>query len=606
MYLYHFKHYDNLIMLSDIQEQTKAECEEPFYYTIEHIENPGYYCTVYTNMIDKSMEFYTSEIYPEEDHIDIKYDIKVTPYKGITEYYRYIINPGKYHLVYRKYILDDSDVNKYNDLLMFYILYNVSYYANNVCKLPTMSSVINTHPSEFSKQDHPYMYNKMNEDVKRTFTEQELCKFTRDIMLSVKIKKFFFNRYYRLYTQVKEYYDHRYLGYTKPGEYDKEYLEKYINVVLQEPVGSMDNGDNLLSIIFKKTDKKNVYLCNYFTDTEFLDASRGKRTCKRHLKNIGLDNNKEYSALIYSYIKSMVENNLIDDFKKDITVDLDIYEGEAYRNELIPTLRNTFLKNQYNLTYKIKIREHLKNYMDQRWDYEIACDIFEGLKLRDIRYIATQYNIDASLPRFEICNALSKILDSKKEEYKNLLSACTNTVDPISGEPVGDIDSRKIITITQGGKQYCFEVDGIYENISKGNLENPYTRELFDKSIVEKIEKEYMKFKAIRGTKFDEDKFKTQTNLTTLLSKLSYFLPEPLYTTQANFNVDVIRQADKETIDEFIELLKQLFHPFSYPSDFSLVKIKKMFVNFLIDLFINGYRDDVVYVWEKIFPINPE
>jgi hypothetical protein len=60
------------------------------------------------------------------------------------------------------------------------------------------------------------------------------------------------------------------------------------------------------------------------------------------------------------------------------------------------------------------LKDKLKSIMDKRWDYEIQCDIFEGLSRPELRKIANAYGIDSNLTRLEICKALADILEQKR------------------------------------------------------------------------------------------------------------------------------------------------------------------------------------------------
>lgn len=203
----------------------------------------------------------------------------------------------------------------------------------------------------------------------------------------------------------------------------------------------------------------------------------------------------------------------------------------------------------------MSIKQKLKNWLDSRWDYEIHCDVFEGLNQEEINKIAKKYNIDVSISRVEICKELAKILQAKKEDYERTLqeNLCSNTMDPISGTDIQDIDPRELLTISQNGQQYCFEIDGIYKNIFvNNNPKNPYTNVPFDEEALKFIEKEYEKYKVLKGKKFDKYIYSSETNLSALVNQLSNYLP---YT----IGIDRFLSADRHSINSFLNVLLDFY-----------------------------------------------
>lgn len=199
----------------------------------------------------------------------------------------------------------------------------------------------------------------------------------------------------------------------------------------------------------------------------------------------------------------------------------------------------------------MSLKEKLKNWLDPRWNYEIQCDVFDGLNREEINRIAAKYNIDTSASRLYICNELAKILQAKKQEYERVLkeNLCANTMDPISGTDVADIDPREVLTIYQNGQQYCFEIEGIYKNIFvNNNPKNPYTNVPFDEDSLKTIESEYEKFKIIRGKKFDKYAYASDTTLSALVNQLSNYLP---YTV----GIDRFLKASRLSINNFLNVL---------------------------------------------------
>ncbi len=201
----------------------------------------------------------------------------------------------------------------------------------------------------------------------------------------------------------------------------------------------------------------------------------------------------------------------------------------------------------------MSLKEKLRHWLDQRWNYEIQCDVFDGLNREEIEKLAKKYDIDTSLSRLEICQKLAKILQTKKEEYENVLkeSGCTNTMDPISGTNVDDIDTRELLTISQDGQQYCFEIEGIYKNVFvNNNPKNPYTNVPFNEESLKFIESEYEKFKLLRGKKFDKYTYASDTNLTAIVNQLSNYIP---YIT----GLDRFIKASRQQINNFLYVLSE-------------------------------------------------
>jgi ankyrin repeat protein len=200
----------------------------------------------------------------------------------------------------------------------------------------------------------------------------------------------------------------------------------------------------------------------------------------------------------------------------------------------------------------MSFKEKLRSYLSDRWDYEIQCDVFEGLNIDELTKIAKLYKIDPSLSRLEICNKLSKILEDKKREYKKTLedSSCANTMDPITGTDVEDIDSRELITISQDGQMYCFEIEGIYKNVFlSNNFKNPYTNVPFNEQILKEIEDTYEKFKTMKGKKFDKDSYASDSSLTAVTGQLSNYL---YYLS----GMEKFIEASREKINEFLTNLE--------------------------------------------------
>lgn len=199
----------------------------------------------------------------------------------------------------------------------------------------------------------------------------------------------------------------------------------------------------------------------------------------------------------------------------------------------------------------MSLKEKLRSWLDTRWNYEIQCDVFDGLDRSEIEKIAQKYDIDISLSRIEICQRLAKILQAKKEEYESVLkdSGCINTM-ALSGTAVEDIDPRELLTITHNNQQYCFEIEGIYKNVFvNNNPKNPYTNVPFDGEALKLIENEYEKFKILKGKKFDVYAYTADADLGSIVNQLVNYLP------YLATGVDVFLKADRGKINEFISIL---------------------------------------------------
>lgn len=238
-----------------------------------------------------------------------------------------------------------------------------------------------------------------------------------------------------------------------------------------------------------------------------------------------------------------------------------------------------------------EIKHKLRKWIDKRWNYELQCDVFEELDIGELGKIASMYGIDSSLSRVQICNKLAQILEQKKKEYKVILekSACSNTMDPISGTDVDDIDPRNLITLEQSGQLYCFELDGIYNYIKKNNKKNPYTNVQFEESHFSQIEKEYAAYSTLKGKKFDEDAYASETSLTALVSQLSSFLP---YTT----GIDKFINADLEEVEQFLDRLQEAYVDIDVkPTELKQYKIQ--IVQKLIKWILENDYENVRQAW---------
>lgn len=169
-----------------------------------------------------------------------------------------------------------------------------------------------------------------------------------------------------------------------------------------------------------------------------------------------------------------------------------------------------------------KIRDKLRLFVSSKWDYELLCDVFEGLDMEELRSIAELYDIK-STTRATICEDLGFILETKKKQYA--VASCTNTMDPISGTDVVDIDPRDVITITQGDNTFCFEIEGIHEYIQRGNTKNPYTNVPMNYDTIDYINSEYTKYSRIKGSRFDSDKYRTDSSLRAWVNQMVSYIP---------------------------------------------------------------------------------
>ncbi len=591
MYLYNFTK-NNLLFLSDKDIPTKEAIGSYFHYVVTRLENKPYH-QVYIRF-DGNMTIEGSDSYPQKDSINIRYDLKVTPYKNITEYYEYT---DKFILTYRKYIFFKEDVNKYNDLLSFHILYSMTYHANNVYILPTISSILNHHPSEFSTNIHPYTFNK-NKSIIRSFGKDEALKtcklITKHIGLQIILK-----RRYNLIFQDKEPIDES----SEPQMYHQDYkISQYLEHFFEIYDNNMKDARRYFILMFAEDLKNNpqVIASSYFVKNDNLDSLICKYNKKdptrcdipQHVKDyIG---NKHLYSLERETIIRLDKQGLLDDFIKDIRQS-SISIVNNYNPQVIETLYNIFSIQKLNLKNK------LKSYMSKRWNYEILCDVFEGLDMRSIKELASLYNIDANLTRIQICTELSKILDRKKEEYKRAVSNCTNSNDPISGNDVENIDPRESITLEQDGKQFCFEIEGLHEYIIK-DKSNPYTRQPFSDEQIETIQKEYSKFRKLKGSKFDADTYKYETSLHALTVKLVNFLP---YTS----GVEKFTKANLEKIINFVDILNYIGVDIKvdlYNPQTSLETKKRTILEQLIKYIVKKSYWSVKIAWNKVFMNNRE
>ncbi len=263
----------------------------------------------------------------------------------------------------------------------------------------------------------------------------------------------------------------------------------------------------------------------------------------------------------------------------------------------------------------MSLKEKLKNWLDSRWNYQIQCDVFDGLDREEINRIAQKYDISISLSRTEICSKLAKILQDKKEAYKKTLQEdlCANTMDPISGTDVQDIDSRELLTISQNDQQYCFEIEGIYKNVFvNNNPKNPYTNVPFDEEALKYIEEEYEKFKLLKGKKFDMDVYSSETNLGAMVNQLSNYLP---YTV----GIEKFLGANRHTVNNFLNILLEYYNV-SIPSgwgifpenvvipvekDIQLREYKITIVRELIKWIVNNDYMNVREAWLDTFQETP-
>lgn len=537
MYLYNFTE-NNLLFLSDKNVPTKEPQEKYFHYVVTPLQDKQYY-EIYTSFIDGSITINEYDSYPEEDSMVIKHDLKLTLYKNITQYYNHI-SEGEFSLIHRKYIFSKEDVNKYNDLLSFYILYGMAYIAKNVYILPTVSSIINHHPSEFYTNNHPYTFEK-NKNIIQSFGKNETLEARKLITEHFGLRTIFYDRYMTFlehssgdYTPEPEYDENSYTEerYKKMSSYlkhffeidsDNRYIRRYAILMLAE---DLKNNPQVVSNYFIKNDDLDTVYCEY--DKNICNIPE---YVKKYYEN-------GQSSLVRETIIRLYRQNLLDDVIKDIN-----------KSSIIAKKRGNFINELYYIfnRKKFDLKNKLKNYMSERWDYEILCDVFEGIDTKSIKELAFMYDIDTDLTRLQICTELSKILNRKKEEYKKIASNCANTDDPISGNEVADIDSREVITIEQSGKQFCFEIEGLYEYIKKDKL-NPYTRQPFSDEQLETIKEEYFKLKKLKGRKFDADNYKYETSLHALIIKLINLLP---YTS----GTENFISANLQKIKKFVNLL---------------------------------------------------
>lgn len=199
------------------------------------------------------------------------------------------------------------------------------------------------------------------------------------------------------------------------------------------------------------------------------------------------------------------------------------------------------------------IKNKLRNWLDERWDYEIKCDVFKAVDIEELKALARLYDIDDTGSRIAICTKLSKILNDKKKEYEEVLGKdrieCLNDTDPITSTEVKDIDSRSLISIRQENRTYCFDIEGLYSNIFRNNnIKNPYNNVEFDDETIKSIKNSYKKFIALKGKKFDADAYSTQTNLKALVTQLTNYLP---YTS----GIEKFLSADRRLTNEFVREL---------------------------------------------------
>ncbi len=543
MYLYTFTK-NSLLFVSDKDIPTEETFGNYFHYIVTKLSDKPYH-QVYIKHRDNDLTINGYDSYPQEDSINIKYDLKVTPYKNITEYYTY---KTEFTLIYRKYIFSKEDVNKYNDLLAFHILYGMTYYAKDVYILPTISSILNHHPSEFSTKNHPYTFDK-NKNIIKSFGKDKAFKIFKLITHHTGLLIILKSRYKQIFKDTDP-------SETPSRRPDRRNYRKIISSYLKHFFGIDDNfqtdARRYFILMFAENLKNNpqVIASSYFVKNDNLDSLICKfnkldpTRCDipQHVKDYIGD--IRISAFERETIIRLNKQGLLDDFIKDIRQSsIEVVKRIYYIPHFMETLYSIFNK-------RLNLKDKLKSYMNKRWNYEILCDVFEGLDMPSIKELASLYDIDTNLTRIQICTELSKILDRKKEEYKRIVSDCSNSDDPISGNEVKNIDPREAITIEQDGKQFCFEIEGLYGYIKK-NKTNPYTRVPFSDDQLKTIENEYAKFRKLRGPKFNEDTYKYETSLHALTVKFINFLP---YTS----GVEKFINASDDKIQKFLKLLNYL------------------------------------------------
>ncbi len=238
------------------------------------------------------------------------------------------------------------------------------------------------------------------------------------------------------------------------------------------------------------------------------------------------------------------------------------------------------------------IKHKLKSMMDKRWNYEIQCDVFEGLDISEIKKLATAYGIDTTLSRTKICKILGDILEQKRAIYNKIIedSQCSNETD-IAGTEIKDIDFRRLVTLKQDNKYYCFDVDDAYQNaFVQDNKKNPYTNVPFEKSELDKIRTEYDKFLAIRGKKFDKDEYEINTSLNPLVTKLFGNIPYAADTKK-------LQNADRDFLELFMRILEMqnVYLDVTIRDDLKQTKIE--FVQKLIRWIENNDYINVAEAW---------
>jgi hypothetical protein len=244
---------------------------------------------------------------------------------------------------------------------------------------------------------------------------------------------------------------------------------------------------------------------------------------------------------------------------------------------------------------KNSLKNRLKYMMNKRWDYEVQCDIFEGLDKEAIDTIASAYGIDTNLSRMQICNALADILEQKKSLQKKIIeeARCTNETDLSFTTDVRDIDYRKFITVKQDDRYYCFDIEEMYNNLQITD-KNPFTGVSFDESEIQRINEEYKKYLALRGKRFDEEKYQAGTTLSLLIGDLFSLMPYSGYASK-------LKEANRELLEVFIQFLGFYRVPVDIKirEDLNLTKIE--FAQKLLKIMRNNpdYQMPVTVAWKE-------